>query len=83
MNVSVPSRFYDLLAAALLVSKAEAMTVSENNLGWVVRPGMPDEHTRRVRFGGPVHAWTRAAAARAFTRERAMTGYCNLVEELL
>ena len=48
-GVSVPSRFYNLLAIGrpvLLVSEANAeaaLTVSEHGLGWVVEPGKPDD----------------------------------------
>ena len=48
-GVSVPSRFYNLLAVGrpvILVSEPEAeaaLTVTENSLGWVVLPGMPDQ----------------------------------------
>ena len=48
-GVSVPSRFYNLLAVGrpvVLVSEPEAeaaLIVTENNLGWVVPPGMPDQ----------------------------------------
>src|ERR1700737_5391177 len=54
-GVSVPSRFYNLLAVGrpvILVSEPDAeaaMTVSENNLGWVVRPGMPEELAGAIR----------------------------------
>ena len=48
-GVSVPSRFYNLLAVGrpvMLVSEADAeaaLTVTEHDLGWVVAPGNPDE----------------------------------------
>ena len=44
-GVSVPSRFYNLLAVGrpvILVSEPDAeaaLTVTENDLGWVVPPG--------------------------------------------
>jgi glycosyltransferase involved in cell wall biosynthesis len=92
-GVSVPSRFYNLLAVGrpvILVSERNAeaaMTVSENNLGWVVRPGMPDELAgaiRRASVSADASMGERAVvAARAFTRDRAMTGYGALVDELL
>ena len=53
-GVSVPSRFYNLLAVGrpvILVSEPEAeaaLTVSENNLGWVVMPGMPDQLAKAI-----------------------------------
>ena len=92
-GVSVPSRFYNLLAAGrpvILVSEPDAeaaMTVSENNLGWVVRPGMPDELAgaiRRASVATDASMSARAVvAAGAFTLDRAMAGYCALVDELL
>ena len=92
-GVSVPSRFYNLLAVGrpvILVSEpgAEAaMTVSENNLGWVVRPGMPEELAgaiRKASLSADASMGARAvAAAAAFTLDRAMAGYCKLVDELL
>jgi colanic acid biosynthesis glycosyl transferase WcaI len=92
-GVSVPSRFYNLLAVGrpvILVSEPDAeaaMTVSENNLGWVVRPSMPDELAsaiRRASLSADASMGTRAVvAAGAFTLDRAMAGYCELVDELL
>jgi glycosyltransferase involved in cell wall biosynthesis len=92
-GVSVPSRFYNLLAVGrpvILVSEPDAeaaMTVSENNLGWVVRPGMADELAgaiRRASVSADASMGERAVvAAKAFTLDRAMTGYCALVDELL
>jgi colanic acid biosynthesis glycosyl transferase WcaI len=92
-GVSVPSRFYNLLAVGrpvILVSEPDAeaaMTVSENNLGWVVRPGMPDELAGAIRRASASADASMAAravvAAGAFTLDRAMAGYCALVDELL
>jgi colanic acid biosynthesis glycosyl transferase WcaI len=92
-GVSVPSRFYNLLAVGrpvILVSEPDAeaaMTVSENNLGWVVKPGMPDELAgaiRRASASADAAMGERAVAAvGAFTLDRAMEGYCKLVDELL
>jgi glycosyltransferase involved in cell wall biosynthesis len=92
-GVSVPSRFYNLLAVGrpvILVSEPDAeaaMTVSENNLGWVVRPGMPDELAGAIRKASvsvDVYMSERAVgAAGAYTLDRAMAGYCALVDELL
>jgi glycosyltransferase involved in cell wall biosynthesis len=92
-GVSVPSRFYNLLAVGrpvILVSEPDAeaaMTVSENNLGWVVTPGMPDELAGaiRVAFASPdASMGARAVAAAAvYTLDRAMAGYGELVDELL
>jgi colanic acid biosynthesis glycosyl transferase WcaI len=92
-GISVPSRFYNLLAVGrpvILVSEPDAeaaMTVSENNLGWVVRPGMPDELAgaiRKASSAADTSMGERAvAAAGAFTLDRAMADYCELVDELL
>jgi glycosyltransferase involved in cell wall biosynthesis len=92
-GVSVPSRFYNLLAVGrpvILVSEPEAeaaMTVSENRLGWLVRPGMADELAGAIRAASTsIDASMReraVAAAGAFTRDRAMAGYVALAGELL
>jgi glycosyltransferase involved in cell wall biosynthesis len=55
-GVSVPSRFYNLLAIGrpvLIISEADAeaaLTVSENRLGWVVTPGDACELAKTIRF---------------------------------
>jgi glycosyltransferase involved in cell wall biosynthesis len=92
-GVSVPSRFYNLLAVGrpvILVSEPDAeaaMTVSENNLGWVVRPGMPDELAGAIReasVSADASIGERAVvAAGAFALDRAMADYGKLVDELL
>jgi len=92
-GVSVPSRFYNLLAVGrpvILVSepKAEAaMTVSENSLGWVVRPGMADELAATIRAASvrtDASMSERAVAASgAFALDRAMAAYGELVDEFL
>ena len=54
-GVSIPSRFYNLLAvgrSVILISEPEAeaaVTVTENGLGWVVLPGMPAEQAQALR----------------------------------
>jgi glycosyltransferase involved in cell wall biosynthesis len=92
-GVSVPSRFYNLLAVGrpvILVSEPDAeaaMTVRENNLGWVVRPGMADELAAAIRNASVSADASMAArgvaASGAFTLDRAMAGYAELVDELL
>ena len=53
-GVSVPSRFYNLLAIGrpvILVSEADAeaaLTVTEHDVGWVVEPGNADELAKTV-----------------------------------
>jgi putative colanic acid biosynthesis glycosyltransferase WcaI len=92
-GVSVPSRFYNLLAVGrpvILVSEPEAeaaLTVTENNLGWVVMPGMPDQLATAIRAAAassdPSMAANAVAAAGNYSPERALTGYAALVQELL
>ena len=92
-GVSVPSRFYNLLAVgrpAILVSEPEseaALTVSEDNLGWVVAPERADELVKVVKIASAsVDASMAARAVKAaghFNLERAMTDYARLVDELL
>ncbi len=92
-GVSVPSRFYNLLAVGrpvILVSEPEAeaaLTVTENNLGWVVMPGMPDQLAQAIRAAAsssdPSMAENAVAAAGNFSPERALTSYAMLVQELL
>ena len=70
-GVSVPSRFYNLLAIGrpvILVSEANAeaaLTVTEHDIGWVVEPGKPDDLAIAIRaacfVSRLVHARTRGA----------------------
>jgi glycosyltransferase involved in cell wall biosynthesis len=92
-GVSVPSRFYNLLAVGrpvILVSEPEAeaaLTVVESGLGWVVPPGRADELARAVRAAAaadPTAMAERAVKAAArFDRAAAMNDYANLIDELL
>ena len=92
-GVSVPSRFYNLLAIGrpvILVSEADAeaaLTVTEHDVGWVVQPGRADELANTVsRAAGaedPRRAERAAEISRRFDFEIAMTGYCGLIRELL
>ncbi|MBR0801524.1 glycosyltransferase family 4 protein [Bradyrhizobium jicamae] len=92
-GVSVPSRFYNLLAAGrpvILVSEPEAeaaLTVSENGLGWVVTPGRSDQLADAIRRASrsqdAAMAERAVATARTFSPERALTSYAALVGELL
>jgi glycosyltransferase involved in cell wall biosynthesis len=92
-GVSVPSRFYNLLAVGrpvVLVSEPEAeaaLTVVENGLGWVVTPGRADQLADAIRAasrteGGAMAERAVKAAAR-FDRATAMDAYAALVDELL
>lgn len=92
-GVSVPSRFYNLLAVGrpvVLVSEPEAeaaLTVVENGLGWVVTPGHADQLAEAIRTAsrsGAVAMAERAVKAAAkFDRVTAMNAYAALVDELL
>jgi colanic acid biosynthesis glycosyl transferase WcaI len=92
-GVSVPSRFYNLLAVGrpvILVSEPEAeaaLTVTENNLGWVVMPGKPDGLADAIRSASlredAAMAGRAVAAAGNFSAERALNGYAALLLELL
>ena len=68
-GVSVPSRFYNLLAVGrpvILVSEANAeaaLTVTEHDLGWVVEPGDPDELARTIRLAASSEDPARAERA--------------------
>lgn len=92
-GVSVPSRFYNLLAIGrpvILVSEADAeaaLTVIEHDVGWVVEPGRAEELAGTIsRAAGaqdPRRAARAAEIAGRFDFEAAMAGYCGLVRELL
>ena len=92
-GVSVPSRFYNLLAVGrpvVLVSEPDAeaaLTVTENNLGWVVTPGMSDQLANAIRAASvSVDSSTAervVAAARDFSADRALMSYASLIQELL
>ncbi|MCK1742712.1 glycosyltransferase family 4 protein [Bradyrhizobium sp. 139] len=92
-GVSVPSRFYNLLAVGrpvVLVSEPEAeaaLTVVENGLGWVVTPGRADQLAEAIRTASRSDAAAMAdravKAAARFDRTAAMNAYAALVDELL
>jgi colanic acid biosynthesis glycosyl transferase WcaI len=92
-GVSVPSRFYNLLAVGrpvLLVSEPDAeaaLTVSEHDVGWVVAPGKSDELARTIRLAlsseDPLRAERAAAIAGRFNFAGAMASYSLLIQELL
>jgi colanic acid biosynthesis glycosyl transferase WcaI len=92
-GVSVPSRFYNLLAigrAVLLVSEANAeaaLTVSEHDLGWVVEPGNPEALARTIRLASmsddPSRAERAVAIARRYNFADAMASYSELMQKLL
>ena len=92
-GVSVPSRFYNLLAAGrpvILVSEPEAeaaLTVSENGLGWVVAPGHADQLAEAIRAASrsDIAAMAEHAVkvAARFDRNIALNAYAGLIDELL
>ncbi len=92
-GVSVPSRFYNLLAIGrpvLLLSEANAeaaLTVSEHGLGWVVEPGNPEELARTIRLASrsedPSRAERAATIAQRYNFADAMAGYADLMQKLL
>ncbi len=92
-GVSVPSRFYNLLAVGrpvIVVSEPDAeaaLTVTENNLGWVVRPGMSDDLAKVIRAASQSADSSMAeravAAAAEFSLDRAMIRYASLIDGLL
>ncbi|KJC34316.1 glycosyl transferase [Bradyrhizobium sp. LTSP849] len=92
-GVSVPSRFYNLLAVGrpvVLVSEPQAeaaLTVVENGLGWVVTPGRADQLAEAIRAASRSDDSAMAAravkAAAKFDRATAMNAYAALIDELL
>jgi glycosyltransferase involved in cell wall biosynthesis len=91
-GVSVPSRFYNLLAIGrpvILVSEPDAeaaLTVTEHDVGWVVTPGRADELADVVRRAAvseyPQRAERATEVSKRFDFETAMAGYCGLIREL-
>ncbi|WP_234679535.1 glycosyltransferase family 4 protein [Bradyrhizobium monzae] len=92
-GVSVPSRFYNLLAVGrpvVLVSEPEAeaaSTVVENGLGWVVTPGRADQLAGAIRAASNSDAaglaYRAVTVASRFDRAAAMNAYAALIGELL
>jgi colanic acid biosynthesis glycosyl transferase WcaI len=92
-GVSVPSRFYNLLAVGrpvLIVAERDAeaaLTVTEHDVGWVVTPGDADELARTIRLAAssedPLRGERAATIAQQFNFADAMAGYSYLVQGLL
>ncbi len=92
-GLSVPSRFYNLLAVGrpiILVSESDAeaaLTVTEHRVGWVVTPGNAAELSETIQLAArsaDLSMAERAATiARQFNFARAMTSYSALVQRLL
>ena len=91
-GVSVPSRFYNLLAIGrpvILVSEADAeaaLTVREHDVGWIVEPGKAEELAKTIQRAAastdPHRAERAAEIAGRFDFEIAMAAYCGLIREL-
>lgn len=92
-GVSVPSRFYNLMAVGrpvVLVSEPDAeaaLTVVEHGLGWVVTPGRADQLAAAIRAASSSDAAGMAqravTAASRFDRAAALNTYAALIGELL
>lgn len=92
-GVSVPSRFYNLLAIGrpvILVSEPDAeaaLTVIEHDVGWVVAPGNAGELANAVVHAAssddPQRAERATEIAKRFDLNAAMTQYCGLIRHLL
>jgi colanic acid biosynthesis glycosyl transferase WcaI len=93
-GVSVPSRFYNLLAIGrpvLIISEPDAeaaLTVSENGLGWVVSPGDAWELAKSIRIACSdqdikIKSEKAVAIATRFDAGSALAKYQSLVETLL
>ncbi|MBN8990897.1 MAG: glycosyltransferase family 4 protein [Rhizobiales bacterium] len=92
-GVSVPSRFYNLLAIGrpvILVSEPEAeaaQIVREHDIGWVVTPGQADELAKAISVAASSPDDARGARAadiaQRFNLPDAMQSYARLVLGLL
>jgi glycosyltransferase involved in cell wall biosynthesis len=91
-GVSVPSRFYNLLAIGrpvILVSEPDAeaaLTVIEHDVGWIVEPGNADALanavSRAASADDPQRAERATEISRRFDFAAAMADYCGLIREL-
>ena len=91
-GVSVPSRFYNLLAIGrpvILVSEPDAeaaLTVTEHDVGWVVEPGRADELAKALCAAASSNGAERAERATKiyprFDFKVAMADYCALIRVL-
>lgn len=92
-GVSVPSRFYNLLAIGrpvILVSEADAeaaLTVTEHRLGWVVEPGDAAGLAHAIREASSADLASIAdravVAAQRYNFTDAMNSYAALMQKLL
>jgi colanic acid biosynthesis glycosyl transferase WcaI len=91
-GVSVPSRFYNLLAIGrpvILISEVDAeaaLTVTEHDVGWVVPPGRADELAETIRRAAnsedPRRAERATEISRRFDFNAAMADYSGLIRKL-
>jgi colanic acid biosynthesis glycosyl transferase WcaI len=91
-GVSVPSRFYNLLAIGrpvILVSEPNAeaaLTVTEHDVGWVVEPDnaqqLADTISRAATSADPSQAARAVEVSWRYDFEAAMAEYCRLIREL-
>ena len=91
-GVSVPSRFYNLLAIGrpvILVSEPDAeaaLTVTEHDVGWIAEPGNAEQLAKTISRAAadkdPQRAGRAAEIAGRYDFEAAMAGYCGLIREL-
>lgn len=92
-GVSVPSRFYNLLALGrpvIIVAEPDAevaQTIAEHGIGWVVAPGRPDTLAETIRIASrsvdPLMVERAATIATEFGFARAMASYSALVQKNL
>jgi hypothetical protein len=92
-GVSVPSRFYNLLAVGrpvILISEPDAgaaLTVVEHDLGRAVAPAMRAELAEAIRAASrapdPTLPERAVAVAGSYSPERALTGYAALIQRLM
>jgi colanic acid biosynthesis glycosyl transferase WcaI len=92
-GISVPSRFYNLLAVGrpvIIISEPDAeaaLTVTEHGLGWVVMPGEPDQLAKAISEAfvsrDVLQAERAAAIATHFSLPKAMASYSELIRKLL
>jgi len=91
-GVSVPSRFYNLLAIGrpvILVSEANAeaaLTVTEHDVGWVIEPGNAQQLAATISAAAasrdPEQAGRAVEVSRHYDFEAAMEQYCGLIRDL-
>ncbi len=92
-GVSVPSRFYNLLALGrpvIIIAEPDAevaQTIVEHRVGWVVAPGRPDALAETIRIASksvdPLMVERAATIAAQFGFARAMASYSALVQKNL